>query len=221
MENIKFEKYEANENGTVTMYFKIGDQLANYIRKISRRQHKLLDVDLRKDNLFEYKIIYEDGFENLLERLTETIEKISNEGDEVYFCNHLISDNGKKRFPADIHELMHKEYGLIDIDSIDDEDDSLQYDIDLEWWTAHFFIRFRDLLYEEPDTFVTENDVDYQEDTEKIVQLSCSEMSRILEMIKSIDKIIVVDDVRKYDSEDIRKMNEEIEKKESIGESDK
>ena len=41
MENVKFEKCEANENGTVTMHFKIGDQLANKIRKGCRRQHML------------------------------------------------------------------------------------------------------------------------------------------------------------------------------------
>ena len=209
MENVKFEKCEANENGTVTMHFKIGDQLANKIRKASRRQHTLLEIDLSKDNLFEYTIVPDDGFEDLLEPLIKIIEKISNECDEDYFCRHLLSDNGKVRPPAEIHELMRREYGLVDIDSTDDEDDSVKRDIDLEWWTAHFFIRFTNLLIKERDIFISENDADYQEQTGTMVQLSCSDMSRILKMIKSIDKIIVVDDVRKYDSENIRKMYED------------
>lgn len=42
-------------------------------------------------------------------------------------------------------------------------------------------------------------------------------LSEILASIKSIDRIIVVDDVRKYDHDDIMKMREEFDRKDMGG----
>ena len=73
-----------------------------------------------------------------------------------------------------------------------------------EWWTAHFFIQFGSRLFNE-DISASDGD--------GMIWAAAgeSEVSDYLDVLDSIDKIIVVDDVRKYGPEDIKKMYDELD----------
>ena len=98
-------------------------------------QDKKVPADLSKVYV-QMKISVISSPENMDEIhkiFVETVERISNEGDEEHFYNHLISDNGCDKPPAEIHDQMRTEYGL---------DGS-----EIEWWVAHFFIRLTNILF--------------------------------------------------------------------------
>ena len=154
MEVIKFVRSE--ESGDILhLYFKVCDRLAEYMRENSKLREKVLTLDLDRENQFCYRISRPDNFEEVQHTLVETIERISNEKDDSHFFNYLITNNGHHRSPGEIHALMHTEYGLADISDIEDENKNVDSnDIDLEWWTAHFFIAFERLLFAEADEFV-------------------------------------------------------------------
>ena len=203
MEVVKFVRLEEN-GGCINLYFRICDSLADYVRRNTNYCEKKLNLYLSKDNLFCYTLSHDNNFEDIRLSLVDTIERISNEGDDARFYNYLITDDGRHKSPAKIHELMHTEYGLADINEIENADSK---DIDLEWWTAHFFISFEQLLFDKADEFIGTDD-----DTEMIYSVaSVPEVSAFLDMLESIDSIIVVDDVREYGSEYRERLHEESE----------
>ena len=205
MEVVKFVRYETN-GGEINLYFKICDRLADFVRKNTNYREKALNLYLDRENLFCYTISFTDNFEDIKQAIIETIERISNEGDEGRFYNHLVTDEGHHRSPSEIHALMRTEYGLADINE-ERNDYTDRNELDLEWWTAHFFISFERLLFDKPDEIVGSDNAGGIIHT----AASASEVSVLLDMLKSIDSIIVVDDVRKYGPKDIRRLREEID----------
>jgi hypothetical protein len=200
MENVKYIRSEENEY-VIDLYFKISDGLADLICKKCGK--KVFRFNFDKNNQFCYTISRTKKYEDIKNSMVETIEKISNEGDEEHFFNHLITDNGQDRSPREIHDLMSSEYGLADI-SKDGDENTDTGDADLEWWTAHFFIQFGSRLFNE-DISASDGD--------GMIWAAAgeSEVSDYLDVLDSIDKIIVVDDVRKYGPEDIKKMYDELD----------
>jgi|GEM_PF-4014631 len=207
MENVKFISCEDRNNGGLNIYFRICDELADFLRSITKYGEKELRSLLSEDNIFKYAIATSDDLEDLKQPLIETIEKISNSGDDAYFYNHLITVDGKIRSPGEIHELMHNEFGLADIHEKVDYENEDSKDADLEWCTAHFFISLTNLFFRMPFSFDNVNEENYSKS--EMITRSASDVSEFLKAIKSIKKIIVVDDVRKYSSEDIKKLAEE------------
>ncbi|SFL05320.1 hypothetical protein SAMN05216390_10923 [Lachnospiraceae bacterium KH1T2] len=209
MENVKFVRSIENGN-EMNLYFKICDKLADFVRKNTCYTERGLSLYLDKHNEYCYIIRRSDNYEAIQKDLVETIERISNEKDDAYFYNHLITDNGYPRSPREIHALMRTEYGLADIDEAENDEESDNKDLDIEWWTAHFFIQFGNLLFDKVDVG---NDMIH-------TAASKSEITSLLDMIKSIDKIVIVDDVRKYGPEDIKKLQEELDSTEDDTEDD-
>ena len=207
MENVKFVRSE--EKGRILyLYFKIHDRVADFIRKHTHYYEALLSDFLDTDNIYRYSLDGTECSDELRELLIETIEKISNEGSDDYFCNHLITNNGRDVAPSKIHELMREKYGLADIDAVEDTEDYDQGQIDLEWWTAHFFISLKNVIFDDPYPF--EGDDEAQPEAMCHETLSFSEVSDFLKILKSIDKIVVVDDVRKYGPEELERLREEL-----------
>jgi hypothetical protein len=200
MENVKFIRYKKNKQ-TVEYFFLIHERLGDYIRKYTKYKKDSLQVYLSDRNLFRYEISIPNDFENFNKSFTETIERISNSGDDKFFFYHLITDDGHPRTPRSVHDLMRKEYGLIDIDEAEEDNNSDDLEKDLEWWTAHFFIRLICLAFHEPLESFDEGEEDYTEVVE-----NAATISEILSKIKSIDTIVVVDDARKIGHEEMKKI---------------
>ena len=209
MKVVKFVRSEEN-GGLRELYFELCDRLADYIRHWTEYEDEKLVRYLNEDNLFRYTISNTEGFDSIQQPLIETIEKICNEYDDAYLHNHVISDNGNHRSPREIHALMRTEYGLADINEMDNGTVD-QRDIDLEWWTAHFFIALGQLIYEEPDEIYEDGDEDAPEGGMIHTAASASEVSEFLKILKSIDTIFVVDDARKIGPEDIKRLREEMD----------
>lgn len=93
---------------------------------------------MSKDDVYVYRIARSDKFENVRDTVVETIEKISNEGDDERFYNHILTDNGMHKNPRKFHTQMENEYGLKN---------------DVEWWVAHFFIWLSDVLFSPDDEY--------------------------------------------------------------------
>ena len=201
MENIKYIR-SSEERGLTKLYFKICDNLADFIRKNTNyRKEDLQKYYLDENNLFIYSINASTDSDSVLAFIA-IIERISNEGDDAYLYNHILTNNGCRRFPSEIHSLMHEEYGLVDIN----EEDNNPEDSDLEWWTAHFFIALSGMIFDRPTYSKNYCEEDNEvEETREIPSLS--EVSDILSMLKSIDNIVVVDDARKVDFSGIDRFN--------------
>ena len=207
MENVKFVRYE--EKGRILyLYFKIHDRVADFIRKHTHYYEALLSDFLDTDNIYRYSLDGTECSDELRELLIETIEKISNEGSDDYFCNHLITSNGRDVAPSKIHELMREKYGLADIDAVEDTEDYDQGQVDLEWWTAHFFISLKNVIFDDP--YPDGGGAGAVPEGACNVAASFSEVSDFLKILKSINKIVVVDDVRKYGPEEIKKLRDEL-----------
>ena len=215
MEIVKFVRSEEN-GGFRELYFELCDRLADYIRHRTEYEDEKLVRYLNEDNLFRYTISNTEGFDSIQQPLIETIEKICNEYDDAYLHNHVITDNGNHRSPSEIHALMNTEYGLADINEMDNGTVD-QRDIDLEWWTAHFFIALGQLIYEEPDEIYEDGEEDAPEGGMIHTAASASEVSEFLKILKSIDTIFVVDDARKIGPEDIKRRREEMDTKTEEG----
>ena len=188
MENVKFVRSEENDDEMI-LYFQICDPLADFVREHTNYGEKGLSLYLDEDNRYCYIIRRSEALNENLNALTEMIEKISNEKDDAYFYNHLITDNGHPRSPSEIHALMRTEYGLADIDEAEEGKKPDRKDLDLEWWTAHFFIGFGRLLFGDEDTPASGM---------THTAVSRLEVSAFLDILKSVDKIVIVDDARKY-----------------------
>lgn len=148
MENVKFVRSE-KEEGRVTLYFKICDTLAGFLRENTDYSEERLNVTLSPDNVFKYHISPSDDFDSLIPMVIETIEKIGNEGNDAHLYNSVITDNGKYRAPREMHELMHEKYGLFNLDDLSEDCD--QQAANIEWWTAHFFLALADILFHVTD----------------------------------------------------------------------
>lgn len=132
MKNIKYLYSKETDDNITELYFKIHHHIAALIRKYTNYPEDILEIYLSKDDIFVYRIVRSVKSEAVRESVVETIEKISNEGDDECFYNHILTDNGKLKIPRRFHTQMENEYGLKD---------------DVEWWAAHFFIALSDVLF--------------------------------------------------------------------------
>ncbi len=207
MENVKFVRYE-KEEGIIVYYFKIHDRLADFVRKNTHYQRNHLSLYLTKDNLFSYMIETTDDFTEMHDSFVEAVERISNSGDDEFFYNHLITENGYPRSPREIHELIHSEYGLADIDYAADltesEESSDNTAKNLEWWVAHFFISFSGMIFDEP---IEDDDNDREHHIR--VAADPAFISELLEKLKDMD-IVLVDDARKVGVEEMKAFREKM-----------
>ena len=138
MENIKYLYCKETNDNITELYFKIHHKLAEFIRKYTNYSEKNLQNYLSKDDIYVYRIARSVKSEAVRESVVETIEKISNEGDDERFYNHILTDNGKHKIPRKVHTQMENEYSLKD---------------DVEWWVAHFFIGLSDVLFSPDDEY--------------------------------------------------------------------
>ena len=132
MKNIKYLYCKETNDNITELYFKIHHNIAEVIRKYTNYSEDILEIYLSKDDVFVYRTARSDKSEAVRDSVIETIEKISNEGDDERFYNHILTDNGKLKIPRRFHTQMENEYGLKD---------------DVEWWVAHFFIGLSDVLF--------------------------------------------------------------------------
>lgn len=138
MKNIKYLYYQETNDNITELYFKIHHNIAEFIRKYTNYSENDLEIYLSKDDVYVYRIARSDKFENVRDTVVETIEKISNEGDDERFYNHILTDYRKLKSPRKFHTQMENEYGLKN---------------DVEWWVAHFFIGLSDVLFSPDDEY--------------------------------------------------------------------
>lgn len=205
MDNIKYLDHIKWSRGT-DYFFKVSKDIADCIRNNSKyNPEDLSKYHLRDDDVLIYGIARIDYFDEFHTRFVETIERISNAGDEKYFVNHLVTNDSHRRFPREIHDLMRKEFGLASVDTDESKEGCEKIDSHLEWWVAHFFICLDHLLFEEPL-----NEVENNMASEQV-----TDITEILSVIKSIDKIFIVDDARTFDLEDMKRLNLDTDTKEN------
>lgn len=129
----------------------LSGEIADFIRlnTIICRKDMLNPEDwgyyLDDENIVKYRFIPEVEDCDKLDRLfKETVERISNQGDAKHFITRFLTTNNRYRYPAEIHKMMHEEYGLFDIEKFEDEE---CFELYLEWNVAHFFIHLINLLH--------------------------------------------------------------------------
>lgn len=105
MDVVKFVRFE-NKGDLIYLYFKLCDSLADFVRNNTCYGERSLCMYLDDDNQYRYIISCFEEFEKIKDRLIENIEKISNEKDDEYFYNHIITDNGSNLFSA-VQKCMH------------------------------------------------------------------------------------------------------------------
>jgi hypothetical protein len=135
MDNIKYINAQKSDD-VIELYFRIHPTIADFIRKNTDYSEDELESSLSKDNIYIYRVACSDKFEAVRDSVVEVIEKISNEGDDERFYNHILTDNGKRKSPRKFHAQMENKYSL---------------KADTEWWVAHFFIGLSDLLFSPDD----------------------------------------------------------------------
>ena len=178
MDNVKLVR-TVEWDEYIECHFKIPQKLVEYIYENSNIPAPALwgTIDYEECE-YTYTFSKREPWKEFMKKVVETIEGICNQNDEDYLINHLITRNGKIPAPADVHEMMHKEYGLCDIN---DEDAMESFDGEIEWYTAHFFIKLKNLLYDplvDEEDFLNEGeteDVDVEEDA---MQSSSGEESK-------------------------------------------
>lgn len=129
----------------------LAGKIAYFIRRNTNVPDEYLHADgvyyLDDNNIVKYSFLLPTEYSDKFDRLfTETVEKISNQGDEDYFNMHLLTENGKYRVPSDIHYQMRDEFGLYDITDEEHIDSCIEGL--LEWNVAHFFIHLKSILYD-------------------------------------------------------------------------
>lgn len=131
---------------------RLADKVADFIRRNTNICRKyMIDPDeyayyLDDENIVKYGFLAEpEDCDRINDLFIETVERISNLGNENYFINHLLTNDGDYKFPADIHTQLHEEYGLFDIS---DDDFEICFDSNLEWNVAHFFIHLKTILFD-------------------------------------------------------------------------
>ena len=197
MKNVEFVRNQ-KRCGKVEYYFRLHENLGDYIRKNTSYKPDELAQYLNDHNLFRYVMEPADDIENLHDSFVETLESICNAGDDKFFIYHLLTIDGKPRSNKGIHHLLHDEYGLADINNTETEEKTDSLSLDLEWWIAHFFIALRCLAFEEFHNGHIAVDRD--------------SVSELLNIIKNIDTIVVVDDARKIGPDDMKEIRRRIEK---------
>lgn len=135
MGNIKYINAQKSSD-IMELYFRIHPTISEFIRKNSDYSVDELECSLSKDNVYIYRVACSDRFEAVMGSVVETIEKISNEGSDERFYNHILTNNGKRKSPRKFHAQKENEYSL---------------EADTEWWVAHFFIGLSDLLFSPDD----------------------------------------------------------------------
>ena len=136
MENVKFVcSRKGSIPYTMEYVFKLSSNIAGLIRDYTNIPKNRLQMEISNDN----DVILRTGsrlkkeYVEIDEGVIKKIETISNSVDEETFWNHLLTNRGKLRYPADIHNLMKTEFGLTDEEG--------------EWWIAHFFIKLSTILF--------------------------------------------------------------------------
>ena len=131
---------------------KLADKIADFIRRHTNvcRKHLIYPDGNRyyldDDNIVKYGFISDIEYGDRIGRMfTETVERISNQGDEDYFIWHLLTEDRKRRLPAQIHEQMRKEFGLFDPSG---NEFILCFDSSLEMNVAQFFIHLNAILFD-------------------------------------------------------------------------
>ena len=76
----------------------------------------------------------------------ETLERICNEKDDMFFYNHILTNNGYHRAPGKIHDMLRDEFGLADIDIVETEK-TIPVEVNVEWWVAHFIIQLQGEIF--------------------------------------------------------------------------
>ena len=144
MDNVKYASHEVieiyGESGFVYYYFKLSDEVANWLREHTSNIGDRIRTDLDDNNLVVYRLhVSWTEIEDIHQLFIDTVEKICNEGDEEHLYNHLILNNGCIKVPTEVHKQMKEEYGLKGEEgSVEDR---------IEWWVAHFIILLGNLLY--------------------------------------------------------------------------
>ena len=92
--------------------FELHPKIADDIREHSCSYHKVLRYYLHDDNSYVFSVHSTDT--EFLMPVVREIERISNEHDQEYFIDHLISDNGKFNHYHKVRELLEKDFGLED-----------------------------------------------------------------------------------------------------------
>ena len=175
MDNVKIVKAVFWDD-YIECHFKLPKRLVEYYYKYSNLPKPRLWESLDEDTCeYAYMIGKVEPCEEFLKKFVETIEGICNQHDDGFLFNHLITRNGKIPAPADVHEMMHKEYGLCDIN---DEDAMESFDGEIEWYTAHFFIELNNLLYDplvDEEAFLNEDESEDGDVEEDAMQSSSGE----------------------------------------------
>ena len=124
---------------TTELYFKINHNIAEFIRNNTNSSKICVEIELDKDDIYEYSIAPKDDFELIRKSVIEAIEKISNEGDDEYFYNHILTDYGKEKKTTEFYSQIENEYGL--------------KDENIKWWVSRFFISLSNLLFNPIDYY--------------------------------------------------------------------
>ena len=124
---------------TIELYFKINHNIAEFIRNNTNSSKICVEIELDKDDIYEYSIAPKDDFELIRKSVIEAIEKISNEGDDEYFHNHILTDYGKEKKTTEFYSQIENEYGL--------------KNENIKWWVAHFFIGLSGLIFDSEDFY--------------------------------------------------------------------
>ena len=117
----------------IRLRFRVSDEFADAVRKISQRAPEDLDKRLSRSvprNRREYVFIKSDMEEVIV--IVRKILEICNSNTVDYLLNYLITNNGRMKGPADIHRIIKEECGITE---------------KWEWEVAHFFIQFDDLIF--------------------------------------------------------------------------
>ena len=143
MKNIElnhFEGYKEYLHGSepvkyqVRLRFRLSDEFADSIRMISKRSPEDLDKRMKSSvpgkNRIEYGFIKSDMEETIV--IVRKILEICNNNTVDYLINHMITNNGRVKPPADVHKIIMEEYGITE---------------KWEWEVAHFFIQFDSLIF--------------------------------------------------------------------------
>lgn len=143
MKNIElnhFEGYKTYLHGAepvkyqVRLRFRLSDEFADAIRMISKRSPEDLDKRMKSSvpgkNRIEYGFIKSDMEETIV--IVRKILEICNNNTVDYLINHMITNNGRVKPPADVHKIIMEEYGITN---------------KWEWEVAHFFIGFDHLIF--------------------------------------------------------------------------
>jgi len=146
MDNVKYVSHEVidiyGQKGFIYYYFKLSDEVANWIRKHTSYKKDRLRPHLDDNNLVVFRLCVSwTEFEDVHQPFIDEVEKVCNEGNEEYLYNHLILNNGRRRGPGEVHRQMREEYRL--------KGEEASVENRIEWWVALFIIHLGVLLFDD------------------------------------------------------------------------